>query len=190
MSEMLSVPDLVMRIEKSFRCLQCDARFRTALSTHVPFAVAIAEMGSVRCPACGSGPKALTIGESRRRNEDEAERITGSEDDRAGHWHRTGDRGEASQTIYEVMTGRRDGQSRFGQHPDGVGELRQCILLLEHMPEWNHRMEEMAGISPEWKSLVGDWRYLVATYRSEAPNYDRPAPRTRDVLLRIIRAME
>lgn len=182
MSDMIETPDMVTRVSKAFRCHACDVRFKAALSSHVSFSVALAEMEALRCPSCGAGPKLIGMGEGRRRNEDEAERIPGNAEERARHWLRTGDRGAAANVLHHYMTGSDGWKWGDRDHPEGIGGLRQCALLLEHMPEWERRLPEMAEVSESWGRLAAAWGGIMRSYRSEAPNFDAPAPITQAMM--------
>ena len=88
-------------------------------------------------------------------------------------WLANGERGTSSERIAEVMTGMAVVNPLlrgFSTHPHDPADLRRCLLLLDLMPEWEARMQEMAASGPEWKALAGAWHTLKWTFLGEAPD--------------------
>jgi len=105
-------------------------------------------------------------------------------------WLRTGERGTSSQTIFEVMTGLplTDGVFRRAV-PFDPADFRRCRLLLEAVPEWRHRLGEMAAVGPRWSALIPRWDELCATMDAEAPEW-RDGVGDAPLTYRLIRATE
>lgn len=85
-------------------------------------------------------------------------------------WLRTGERGLSSEAIVEVMEGLPCGALtwRYGRtYPRDGDDLRRCILLLDLVPAYRARLDEMASVNDVWAALVGEWDALVALLKSE-----------------------
>lgn len=95
-------------------------------------------------------------------------------------WLARGERGLSSESIVEAVTGERIGQYERGvNHPHDPGDLRRCILLIEHVPLVGLVFKDaMRGKSPEWKALVAAWDDLVALFQEEQAENTGRAPRT------------
>lgn len=79
------------------------------------------------------------------------------------------------------------GDGRISQKPTkDLDDLRRCLLLIGHMPEWRPRIDEMAAASPQWNQIAHAWSDIEAAYDAEAPNYDNPAPRAAVLLSAVI----
>jgi hypothetical protein len=95
-------------------------------------------------------------------------------------WLARGERGLSSESIVEAVTGERIGRYERGvNHPHDPGDLRRCILLIEHVPLVALVFKDaMRDKSPEWKALVAAWDDLVALFREEEAENTGRAPRT------------
>lgn len=96
-------------------------------------------------------------------------------------WFGSNDRGISSNAIVEVMEGLPRGMltGSFGLgHPHDPADFGRCFRLLEAVPLYRHRMDEMR-ISPVWNALVNHWAELERLYIEECPGgkchklYDR-----------------
>jgi hypothetical protein len=132
---------------------------------------------ALQCPSCGSSK--LCIGLSLTRQENEALMIEGSSAQRAANWLDRGEIGSSSLTIHAVLTNTR---SKELAHPQDVSDLRRCVYLMDHVPEWQNLIHRMADISPQWARLAGSWEMLISTYRDETANGHREAPAAYELL--------
>lgn len=103
------------------------------------------------------------------------------ESKRADMWMALGERGTSSMTIWAVMRGVIEYRFLFTgnyyfSHPRDPDDFRRCYLLLRLIPEWRYRLNEVAEILPEWKSLVENWDELTELYENERENADGNAP--------------
>lgn len=81
-----------------------------------------------------------------------------SAEKRAAKWAETGNTGTSSKALLSVMLGERPKTSFCYPH-DG-GDLGRCICLLQAVPEYRGRLDEMKAIGPEWAALVDHWPEL------------------------------
>src|SRR5262245_23960600 len=96
-------------------------------------------------------------------------------------WLRTGDRGWSSETMVEVFEGVPIGTftGRWGpKHPHDPADLRRCIRLLEAVPAYRERLQEMCHVSMTWCVLVQAWDKLEAMLAEEVPGEYGDAPKT------------
>lgn len=85
-------------------------------------------------------------------------------------WLQHGERGSSSEAIFERLTGLPIGGGSFrGATPRDPADVRRCRLLLETVPDFAHRFDEMAGVSPQWEMTVRLWPELCATMDDECP---------------------
>jgi hypothetical protein len=91
-------------------------------------------------------------------------------------WLRGYDTGISSLAIFEVMTGKPDGQNakRPGNHPHDPDDFGRCFRLLERFRDWRDRIGEMSAISPQWGTLARHWPELEELYRKESSNMKAP----------------
>lgn len=112
----------------------------------------------------------------------------------AMQWLASGERGLSSNAIFTKMTG-----INTAKHPRDAGfypldpnDLTRCVKLLEAVPEFRPRINEMAEVSPEWAALVGRWDELVQTLDKEVPGWREgahgSAPRTYALMKELTRA--
>lgn len=166
----------VQTVRGRYRCQECNKPFPADTPTHVEVHVYVKFVMSLSCPNCGS--KKLYLGYNLNETEDKLLRIEGTIKARAENWLHNGDCGNSSEAIYKFFTGQLQDHWPI---PVDTADLRRCILLLEHVPEWKHRMHEMASI-PSWANLAKNWGSLVDLYRSESPDLGVSGPETRAYL--------
>lgn len=75
---------------------------------------------------------------------------------RARTWIATG-YGTGTYTIWAHMMAVKD---FFIDHPHDKGDFRRVIDLLQAVPEWESRIEEMSTLSTEWAKIVAAWNDL------------------------------
>lgn len=79
---------------------------------------------------------------------------------RADWWLANGERGTSSETIFEIMDGRKI--LTYGKcHPLDPDDFRRCYLLLIAIPEWKIQLHLMKKVSPVWAKLVDNWDKLT-----------------------------
>lgn len=96
-------------------------------------------------------------------------------------WLANGERGNSSEAIFARLTGLPIGGSRCTSHPLDPADLRRCRLLLEAVPAFRARLEEVADVSPVWAALVARWDEVCSLMDEEAPDWrdgSGGAPRT------------
>lgn len=75
-------------------------------------------------------------------------------------WLDNGERGISSETIFSVLGAPIRGQNRF-DHPADPDDFKRCYKLLNTIPSWKNRLDEMKPISPVWNKLVDNWGKLT-----------------------------
>lgn len=86
-------------------------------------------------------------------------------------WLETGDRGLSSETIFYYMTKMPIIEADDISHPHDASDLARCRLLLEAVPEFEARKEELGSISNHWRALMNHWPMLCMTMDKESPNW-------------------
>lgn len=84
---------------------------------------------------------------------------------RAEGWLLNGRVGMSSRSIYAHMTGR-EPKDRWA-YPSDPDDLNRCLLLLDLMPEWEPRMQEMAAHGKAWAGLAEQWGLIAETFIAE-----------------------
>ena len=111
----------------------------------------------------------------------------------ACEWLIDGERGISSDTMFSRFAGFSVMKPDFDEDtPQDPDDFNRCRLLLEAVPEFAARIDELRTISPVWDRLVSAWETLCATMDEEAPRWregEGEAPKTYD-LLREINAAE
>lgn len=96
------------------------------------------------------------------------------QDLRPFQWITGADTGISSRTLWAAMTGVQGG--RFDQ-PYDPADLGRCIRLIELMPEWESRLDEVPLVCPKWQWVVEHWEELKALYYEELSEGTGLAPR-------------
>jgi len=91
--------------------------------------------------------------------------------DKIIQWLLSDDTGISSMAIVSQMTGFKTGQWGDDYPTDGY-DFGRCQRLLEKIPEFMVRIEEMAQSSPQWAVLVEHWHELTQLYLKPVPNKD------------------
>lgn len=165
------------------RCGKCRTLFEVHHEENLEINLFVKWMRSIRCVSC-QGDK-LLMGQGRTLSEDRNFDWDGSYDERVSKWARNGEFGNSSKAIWGRLSG-------FGAissaHPQDLGDLRRCLLLLERVPEWKGRIGEMAAASDVWGRLAPRWEEIHAIFVEEAgTNLDSvAAPRTGALLKEIV----
>ena len=113
---------------------------------------------------------------------------------RALEWLFGDDTGLSSRTIAGVMLNLPPAAIHLPSIPYDAGDLGRCQRLLEKLPEWRARLDEVAEAFPQWRPLVEHWRELERLYAEEAnenaasetPEYRQRMDRTYDRISELI----
>ena len=84
-------------------------------------------------------------------------------------WLVEGRRGLSSETIFVAMTGIPLIEPDDMSHPHDVSDFLRCRLLLESVPEFAARRDELKPLSAYWRALVLHWDELCDLIDQEAP---------------------
>lgn len=87
-------------------------------------------------------------------------------------WFISGNTGVSSEAIVAQLMNIKLTQSRRGDHPHDGGDFGRCYKLLEAVPEFKLRINEMATRSNEWAALVTHWNVLTILYENDGDVYD------------------
>ena len=96
-------------------------------------------------------------------------------------WILKGEIGISSKTIWSVMCGVEfiEG-SRCGFNfdvPQDPDDFKRCHKLLQEIPEWRDRLDEVAFVFPKWKPMVDNWERMTELYLEEIPDGNGRAPK-------------
>jgi hypothetical protein len=161
---------------QSCRCRKCGKVTRYTVILPMPIDEYVEVMRRIRCVHCGARSRHLTIGEARTMAEDALTRQSwSSERIRAANWILQGEIGLSSLSIHAHMTG--DADFAAHQPPRDLDDMRRCILLMHHVPEWLERIPEMRDL-PGWDRIAPAFATIQASHLAESPNLDGPAPAT------------
>lgn len=86
-------------------------------------------------------------------------------------WLEDGHRGMSSDTIFVAMTGVPLIEAGDMSHPRDVSDFLRCRSLLESVPEFAQRRDELKALSAHWSALVVHWDELCASVDAEAPSW-------------------
>lgn len=96
-------------------------------------------------------------------------------DNRMIIWIRHCNRGISSEVIFETLSGNLLLDDDWGYStPQDAGDFKRCYELLQLIPEWRTRLNEVAEKHPHWKLIVEHWGELESLFK-EALN-DKTAP--------------
>ncbi len=85
---------------------------------------------------------------------------------RKAEWWRSGDTGISSETIMALFSGTERDRPDTPSDPSDFG---RCYRLLERIPEFRPRLQEVADKYPNWQPLVDNWEELRTLYEEEHP---------------------
>lgn len=68
--------------------------------------------------------------------------------------------------------------------PRDPADLGRCIALLDKVPAWRSRLDEVVEVDPRWGPLVARWGELESLYRSEPS--DRFKGKTYELMMELI----
>jgi len=86
-------------------------------------------------------------------------------------WILSSDTGISSKTIWAVMMGAITGREHWGAFdiPHDPDDFGRCYRLLQHIPEWRSRLNEVVEIFPIWGPMVREWDKLTLMYIGNLP---------------------
>ncbi len=150
------------------RCQDCQTPFTAEIEVDVPVERWVASMGAVRCPNCSSNSlfmgMGLTLSEDRARRRD-----GGTIEERLGDWLHNGERGLSSEYVAHFMSGV---EARHA-YPHDYDDLRRVILLIDRIPEWSSRMQELSEVKG-WERIAPQWETIVAAVLEADPEAKHP----------------
>jgi len=85
-----------------------------------------------------------------------------------------GERGASSEVMVSTFECIQISSMWWSVHPHDPSDFNRCVKLLNAVPEYRSRMDEMRAVSPQWDSLVDHWDELEGMLKESAPEiYDR-----------------
>jgi len=54
----------------------------------------------------------------------------------------------------------------IADHPHDASDFGRCLELLDAVPEWSNRVNELAEISPTWAKITASWSVIESAYRA------------------------
>lgn len=86
------------------------------------------------------------------------------EQQRANWWIANGETGSSSKTMWNCLMGNRSFEVNHPWDPD---DFKRCYKLLEVVPEWKSRLDELRPLSKVWDGLVSNWPRLNEYYEEQ-----------------------
>lgn len=109
--------------------------------------------------------------------------------DKARLWLVTGERCDASETIFAVCSGSPENEATGKGCPRTLEDLRRCRLLLEQCPEMENKLHRVGHLSKAWAEIISFWGDLCMLQDLEDPDWRvkaGKAPKTKLMLNTII----
>lgn len=78
--------------------------------------------------------------------------------EKAMFWLNYGEKGMSSETMWNCLMGNKNFSVN---HPYDPSDFRRCHSLLEMVPEWRLRLDEVSKLSKQWKNLTKNWDKLT-----------------------------
>lgn len=99
----------------------------------------------------------------------------------ANWWAVNGEHGMSSKTMFnhlsKGLTGVRSVENRYSTTPSDPDDFKRCYKLLQAVPQWKNKLNELKSLSPVWEKLVDNWGKLTEMYeqnvREEWKNYKK-----------------
>lgn len=121
--------------------------------------------------AADSSPESLKAADSwlAQEGDPEFEPYFGENEEKLGPGYWTHTRGASALTIYSFF--RRDPEVTLKvgarvDHPLDDEDFGRCVELLNAVPEWRARIEELAILSPAWSELSRAWSAIELAYKA------------------------
>ena len=81
-------------------------------------------------------------------------------------WVANGEHGASSKTIANTLSPFKISSNRT-DHPHDPSDFKRCHMLLEAVPEWRLRLDELKPISKEWSNLIDNWDKLTEMLKEQ-----------------------
>ena len=105
------------------------------------------------------------------------EMISPNLDDRMIFWIRNGERGISSEVIFETLSGNLLLCEDWDYNtPQDASDFNRCYELLQLIPEWRVRLNEVAEKHRHWKLMVEHWGELESLFRDALNDKKVPNP--------------
>ena len=105
-------------------------------------------------------------------------------------WLATGEKGISSEAIAFKMAGVVPGRS-WSTHPYDPSDFKQCLKLVNFIPEIRSRLDEMRSISREWNAIIEHWKEIEECFMGEvaewltAEHSDKRAHKTYELMRKV-----
>jgi len=87
-------------------------------------------------------------------------------------WFLSGNTGVSSEAIVAQLMNVKTERAGYGDYPHDSDDFGRCYKLLEAVPEFKLRINEMATRSNEWAALVEYWTVLTTLYEDDGDVYE------------------
>lgn len=137
-------------------CFNCGTSYKMNLPQPVTMAAAMMKQFSADHKSC---LKTWT--------EPVAELDGKTEEQNANWWAANGEHGISSKTMFNHLvkgTGIRPLQNSYQCTPSDPDDFKRCYKLLQAVPQWKQRLDELKTLSPVWAKLVDNWGKLTEMY--------------------------
>jgi len=110
-------------------------------------------------------------------------------------WINEGSHGASSAWMFRMFTGvnmmdRLAEHVCFSPYPLDPDDLSRCVEMLDCVPEFWKRLDELRGNNATWDALLGEWENLCLSLREELLEDTGMAPRTYKRMREIIKLAE
>lgn len=85
----------------------------------------------------------------------------------ANWWAENGEHGMSSKTMFNHLTQSmqvRRLKNDYPCTPSDPDDFKRCYKLLQAVPQWKARLNELKTLSPVWEKLVDNWDKLTEMY--------------------------
>jgi hypothetical protein len=89
-------------------------------------------------------------------------------------WAGNGEHGISSKTMFNHLAGGTVSrlQNLHEGYPSDPDDFKRCYKLLQAVPQWKNRLNELKPLSPVWSNLVDNWDKLTEMYeQNERENW-------------------
>lgn len=103
-----------------------------------------------------------------------------TEEENANWWAENGEHGVSSKTMFNHLSKSLQVlglKNHYQGHPSDPDDFKRCYKLLQAVPQWKARLNELKTISSVWVKLVDNWDKLTEMYeqnvREDWNNYKK-----------------
>lgn len=150
-------------------CFNCGASYKMQLPQPVDMAAAMMTQFAKSHSGCA---KTWT--------EPVAESNGKTEVENAEWWAINGEQGMSSKTMFNKLAssiGVRKLKNDYPCTPSDPDDFKRCYKLLQAVPQWKLRLNELKTLSPVWANLVDNWDKLTEMFeqnqREDWKNYKK-----------------